>query len=104
MRGTDGTGPSQGSDAFLAGTRSRLNIQVDSRAASFNEITLGDLGLWDVQQVEIFRGAQSTLQGRNAIAGTMIYKTNDPTFTREYGGRAMVGNLKQRGVAAVERW
>ena len=26
VRGIDGTGPSQGSDAFLAGTRSRLNL------------------------------------------------------------------------------
>lgn len=101
VRGIDGTGPSQGGDAFLAGTRSRLNIQVDGRAASFNEITFGDLGLWDVQQVEIFRGAQSTLQGRNAIAGTVIYKTNDPTFTPEYGVRVMAGNLKRREVAAV---
>ena len=46
IRGIDDTGPSQGSDAFLAGTRSRLDVQVDGRAASFNEITFGDLGLW----------------------------------------------------------
>ena len=63
MRGINGAGPSQGSDAFLAGTRSRLNIQVDGRAASFNEITFGDLGLWDVQQVEIFRGAAEHAAG-----------------------------------------
>lgn len=101
VRGIDGTGPSQGSDAFLAGTRSRLNIQVDGRPVTYNEITFGDLGLWDVQQVEFFRGAQSTLQGRNAIAGTIIYKTNDPSFVPEYGGRLMLGNQKQRQVAAV---
>ena len=101
VRGIDGTGPSQERTVSSRHTFAPRNIQVDGRAASFNEITFGDLGLWDVQQVEIFRGAQSTLQGRNAIAGTMIYKTNDPTFTPEYGGRVMVGNLKQRGVAAV---
>lgn len=101
VRGIDGTGPSQGSDAFLAGTRSRLNIQVDGRSASFNEITFGDLGLWDVRQVEVFRGAQSTLQGRNAIAGTVIYRTNDPSFVPEYGGRVLVGNGQERQVAAV---
>lgn len=101
VRGIDGTGPSQGRDAFTAGTRSRLNIQVDGRAASFNEITFGELGLWDVDRVEIFRGAQSTLQGRNAIAGTIIYKTNDPSFKPEYGGRLLVGNHGQREVAAV---
>jgi outer membrane receptor protein involved in Fe transport len=101
VRGIDGTGPSQGADAYYAGTRSRLNVQVDGRAASFNEIVFGDLGLWDVQQVEIFRGAQSTLQGRNAIAGTVIYKTNDPGFEPEYGARLLTGNHRQRQAAAV---
>jgi outer membrane receptor protein involved in Fe transport len=101
VRGIDGTGPSQGADAFLAGTRSRLNIQVDGRPVTYNEITFGDLGLWDVQQVEVFRGAQSTLQGRNAIAGTLIYKTNDPSFVPEYGGRVMLGEQQQRQVSAL---
>jgi outer membrane receptor protein involved in Fe transport len=101
VRGVDGTGPSQGSDAFLAGTRSRLNIQVDGRPATYNEITFGDLGLWDVDQVEVFRGAQSTLQGRNAIAGTIIYKTNDPTFIPEYAGRVVLGSRQQRQVSAL---
>src|SRR5688572_19579634 len=71
VRGVDGTGPAQGADAFLAGTRPRLSVQVDGRSASYNEVVFGDLGLWDVQRVEVFRGAQSTLQGRNAIAGTI---------------------------------
>lgn len=101
VRGIDGTGPSQGSDAFLAGTRSRLSIVVDGRPASFNEISFGDLGLWDVKQVELFRGAQSTLQGRNAIAGTVNYVTNEPTFTPEYGLRVAGARFDSREVAAV---
>ena len=101
VRGIDGTGPSQGSDAFLAGTRSRLNVQVDGRAASFNEISFGDLGLWDVERVEFFRGAQSTLQGRNAIAGTLVYKTRDPSSTPEYGARFAAGRYDQWEAAGV---
>lgn len=101
VRGVDGTGPSQGADAFLAGTRPRLNIQVDGRTASYNEVIFGDLGLWDVQRVEVFRGAQSTLQGRNALAGTVIYKTNDPSFEREIGLRAAMANHRQRQLSAV---
>lgn len=101
VRGVDGTGPAQGADAFLAGTRPRLNIQIDGRAASYNEVVFGDFSLWDVEQVEVFRGAQSLLQGRNAIAGTVIVKSNDPGFEREIGARVAVGNHAQRQYSAV---
>jgi len=78
IRGIDSTGAAQGADAFFAGSRPRLNVQVDGRALSYNEITFGDSALWDVQQVEVLRGAQSTLQGRNAIAGTIASIRHSP--------------------------
>lgn len=101
VRGVDGTGPAQGVDAFFAGTRPRLGLQLDGRAANYNEVIFGNFSTWDVQQVEVFRGAQSLLQGRNTIAGTVVVKTNDPSFEREIGARAMVGNYGQRQYAAV---
>ena len=94
IRGIDGTGPAQGANAFFAGTRPRLNIQVDGRPQSFNEVIFGNVSMWDVDRVEIFRGAQSTIQGRNAIAGAMIIKTKDPTWDYEYGARMMGGNFE----------
>lgn len=81
VRGVDGTGPAQGADAFFAGTRPRLNYQTDGRTLSYNESIFSDATLWDVERVEVFRGPQSTLQGRNAIAGAVVVKTNDPTYT-----------------------
>src|SRR3546814_2717910 len=75
VRGVDGTGPAEGVDAFFAGTRPRLNIQIDGRPASYNEAIFGDFALWDVEQVEVFRGPQSTQQGRNAIGGAVGVKT-----------------------------
>jgi len=100
VRGIDGTGPTQGGYAFVAGIRSRLNLQVDGRPVSFNEQIYGDNSLWDVEQVEVLRGPQSTLQGRNAIAGAIVVKTKDPTWQWEGGGRAMLGNFSQREGAA----
>lgn len=101
VRGVDGTGPAQGADAFLGGTRPRLNVVVDGRTSSYNEVIFGDLGLWDTAQVEVFRGTQSLLQGRNSIAGTIVYKTNDPTFEPEFGVRALAGSRDLRELAAV---
>lgn len=45
--------------------------------------------LWDVNQLEVLRGPQSTNLGRNALAGALVINTNDPTF--ENSGRIRVG-------------
>ena len=39
-----------------------------------------------MKQVEIYRGAQSYAQGRNAIAGAVVMTSNDPT--QEWEGAA----------------
>lgn len=96
VRGVDGTGPAQGGAAFTAGTRSRLAYQLDGRPLSFNESAYGNAGLWDVQQVEVLRGPQSALQGRNAIAGTVAVKTKDPTFDYQGGVMVKAGNYQER--------
>jgi len=96
IRGINGAGPSVGADAFFAGVRPRLNMQVDGRPTTFNETIYGNVPLWDVEQVEVFRGPQSTVQGRNAIAGAIVVKTKDPTFHPEAKIRAITGNLATR--------
>jgi iron complex outermembrane receptor protein len=101
IRGVDSTGASQGSDAFIAGSRPRINMQLDGRPMSYNEIVFGDSELWDMQQVEVLRGAQSTLQGRNAMAGTIAMKTNDPTFDSEGALRVGGGDYDQRRISAM---
>ena len=100
IRGVDGTGPALGANAFLAGTRSRINIQVDGRPITYNEIINGDPQLWDVEQVEVLRGPQSTYQGRNAIGGAMFIKTRDPGANFEAGGRLVIGEQSTRQAAA----
>ncbi|MEL7022614.1 MAG: TonB-dependent receptor [Pseudomonadota bacterium] len=52
-----------------------------------NSLYFGDgLNLWDVEAVEIFRGPQSTIQGRNALAGAIVAKTVDPNL-ENFDGR-----------------
>lgn len=96
IRGVDGTGPAENAIAFFAGSRPRLNWQIDGRPASFNEIAYGDFGIWDIDRIELLRGPQSTLTGRNSIAGTMIVKTKDPSFKKEAALQLATGNLDQR--------
>ncbi|HVV28307.1 MAG TPA: TonB-dependent receptor [Rhizomicrobium sp.] len=101
VRGLDGTGPASGADAFFAGSRPRLNYQVDGRTLGYNDSIYLDSALWDVQQVEVYRGAQSTLQGRNAIAGVIAIKTKDPTFDWEGDARVLAGNQGEEQVSGA---
>src|SRR3546814_15009590 len=76
-------------------------MQVDGRPLGFNELIFGNASLWDVQQVEVFRGPQSTIQGRNSIAGAVVLKTNDPTYYTEGAAQFQGGELDERQGSAM---
>ncbi|MEM9531923.1 MAG: TonB-dependent receptor [Pseudomonadota bacterium] len=52
--------------------------------------------LWDIDQVEILRGPQSTTQGRNALSGALLIRSKDPTYEWEVAGRIRGAELGQR--------
>jgi iron complex outermembrane receptor protein len=95
IRGVDGNGPVTGGVALMTGSRARVSSTVDG----INETWAGqqylNVGLWDVEQVEVLRGPQSTIQGRNAIAGAVVTRTKDPTF--DWEGAVRVGAEDQNG-------
>lgn len=101
VRGVDGTGAAENANAFFAGSRSRLSWQIDNRPASYSEVVFGDLGIFDLERIEVLKGTQSTLVGRNAIAGTVIVKTNDPSFDNEAVVQIAGGNYQQRRASAM---
>lgn len=92
IRGQNTTGILSAVDAFFGGSRPRTTILVDGRPLSYNEFIYNDTGSWDISQVEVFLGPQTTSQGVNSIAGIINVRTNDPTDEFEGAVRGVVGN------------
>ena len=101
IRGVDSTGAASGGLGFIAGTRPRATLTVDGRPLSTAEFIGGPTGLWDVEQVEVYRGPQTTLQGRNSIAGAFVVETKDPTFFWEGATRGAVGTENRNRQSAM---
>ncbi|BAJ02479.1 TonB-dependent receptor [Shewanella violacea] len=93
IRGVTGNGSASGFNSFSGGAKARVSTLIDGVAEPFVADLTGDTGLWDIEQIEVFRGPQSTINGRNSIGGTVFIKTADPTF--DWQGAARLGYRNQ---------
>lgn len=93
IRGVSGNGAAGGFNSISGGAKARVTTLIDGVAEPFVADLTGDSGLWDVEQVEVYRGPQSTINGRNSIAGSIFIKTKDPTF--DWEGAARLGYRNQ---------
>lgn len=60
---------------------------------------LGMLGnLYDLEQIEIFRGPQSSVYGANALAGLISLKSKDPKDQFDFGVLARTGSDNHRSI------
>ena len=85
------SGPTFGQTNYLV-TRSPSDLvatYVDGIPVSTYAGPLG--GFWDVDQIEVLRGAQSTVLGRGSLGGAVIVESADPTFTPEAAGQLSAG-------------
>ncbi len=78
------------SDGFEQGVGIYVDDVYNSRVAA------AVFDFLDVAQVEVLRGPQGTLYGKNTTAGAINITTNQPTFDFEGKAEVTVGNLKYR--------
>lgn len=61
-----------------------LTIYVDDASLGNYTTFFGPLDAWDLGQVEVFRGPQSTNFGRNSLAGAIYVRTQDPSYESDF--------------------
>ena len=83
------------SEGLVPGGAPLATLYVDGVQQTVRGARRGARGLFDVEQVEVYRGPQSTLSGRAAMSGAIYIKTKDPVFEREaeLSGTIGTGNL-----------
>lgn len=83
------------SDGFEQGVGIYVDDVYNSRVAA------ATFDFLDVSQVEVLRGPQGTLYGKNTTAGAINITTNQPTFDFEGRAELSVGNLEYRQAKAA---
>ncbi|MAN75413.1 MAG: hypothetical protein CME85_15100 [Henriciella sp.] len=90
QRGTGGSSISQ-----------LLTVYVDDASLGNYTTFFGPLDAWDLGQVEVFRGPQSTNFGRNSLAGAIYVRTQDPTYESDFRLRMEAGEYDTYQLAAA---
>ncbi len=97
IRGIEALGVGGGGSGLL------INVNVDGASALLSRGIAGAAySTWDLEQVEILRGPQSTQRGRNALGGAVLVRSKDPSFKPEFKTRLDYGRFNElRAAGAV---
>ncbi len=79
------------------GLESSVGVVIDGVYRSRNGVGFGDLG--ELSRIEVLKGPQGTLFGKNTSAGVINIITEAPSFTPGFSAEATYGNFNAWGVA-----
>ncbi|MGV8940256.1 MAG: TonB-dependent receptor [Lysobacter sp.] len=82
-----------------AGLESSVGIVIDGVYRSRNSVGFGDLG--EVERIEVLKGPQGTVFGKNTSAGVINVITRRPSYTQSAEGEVTVGNYGLLGVSGA---
>lgn len=79
------------------GLESSVGVVIDGVYRSRNSVGFGDLG--EMARIEVLKGPQGTLFGKNTSAGVINIITEAPSFTPEFNAELSVGNYGAMGAS-----
>lgn len=65
-------------------------------------IRAGSFENWDLEQIELYRGPQSTTQGVNSLAGSILLYHTTPTDANEGAAKLTLGNFGRKELAVLQ--
>lgn len=81
------------------GLESSVGTVIDGVYRARSSVAFGDLG--ELERVEVLKGPQSSLFGKNTSAGVINVITKEPSFQFGASGEVTVGNYNARGVSGT---
>jgi len=79
------------------GLESSVGVVIDGVYRSRNSVGFGDLG--ELARIEVLKGPQGTLFGKNTSAGVINIITEAPSFTPGFNGEVTMGNYGAWGIS-----
>lgn len=80
-----------------AGLESSVGVVIDGVYRPRNSVGYGDLG--ELERIEVLKGPQGTVFGKNTSAGVINVVTRRPSYTQSAEGEISVGNYGAFGIA-----
>jgi len=91
----------RGIGSFGVGAANTSSVVTASNGHSTNDSVFNDIGMFDLERIEVLKGPQGTLNGRNATTGVINFVTARPTADAGGSVDITVGNYDQQRINSV---